>query len=927
MAATTTTTPAAAPAPLSSPSPPPSPSPRRWRWLQRVVLFVLLGTLGWVVFYAASRGFTRRWRSALQEEFRRHGLDISVRRITLDPFEGLVADGVRLRRLDPRRTRILSIRRAALDVDFKRLLRKRQAFLRSVDLRGTRLDLPTDPADRQSPTVRLRRLGAKIYFLSDRIQVAQVEGEWAGIRLSASGEILHPERLESVFGGDRPDGDRGAPAGTTALPPSAASDEEQRAARRARTQRVLLAARQLHFEGETPRVSVRFHADLARPLAEARAGAEVRAARVRLRPGGYQFDGLRARLDWSDGGVLRLREAELTDARGRLTLAADYAPADGQARWTAEGGLDLLAVWRHLRGESSGSGGGGGASGEAKHAASPATALAADEPDPLAGLILRDPPRLRVEGRARLPGGEDFQLTGHVGLGRTEFRGVSVERLETDFSWRPDGTWFLRDLKLTGAATADRNNNNVPAPNVAGDVLRADGQLRVRLAGMFGPATVLPLLPARVRNALREWEFSDPPRLEINASAPLLPPGAAGGGGGDGGGPDWSRLRAEGKVALGRTRFRGVGLNRLTGDYAYGGGTLTCRNLQVDRDEGGMRADACTYEVSRREVRVENLRANVFPAEVAVWVDADLTKNLRPFRFPKPPAATANGVVQFGEGATNSRFTVDFTAPAGMNYTFARRDLRFPNVAGRLVFTDPKLFLQGIRAGLLGGEVRGNLELAIGKGVPSDYRADLDLRDVDFAPLTKLYFDYDESRGRLFGTYRWTGRGDDPGTMRGTGSLRVERGNVLALPLFGPLSGPLDIALPGVGQPVAHLATADFLVNGGKIYNGNLQVKGPGLSMLGGGWLGFTDDSMNYRLRINAQGLIGTILYPVSKLFEYGSQGPLHKPVWRPRALGGGGGAPGNNDNNPPPSPAAPAATTEAKREPESSEERRTENR
>lgn len=820
---------------------PPGPARRprgRARWLRRIAWLVLLGALGWVSFYAASRGFTRRWRAALQEEFRRHGLDISVRRITLDPFEGLVADGVILRRLDRRHTRVLTIQRAALDIDFWILLRERRAFLRSVDLRGTRLDLPTDPSDPLSPTVRVRRLGAKIYFLPDRIQLAQAEGEWVGIRLSASGEVLHPDLWDALVPRE-------------ANPPSPRTDEE-RARRRLRVQELLLAARRLHFEGEAPRVVVRFNADLARPLAEARASAEVRAARVRLRPGGYQFDGLRARLDWMDG-ALRLRETELTDTAGRMALSADYTPADGQARWTADGTADLLAVWQHLRGET------------------PTTPAPGANDDPLAGLVLRDPPRLHVEGRARLPGGDGLGLTGRFALGRTEFRGVAVERLESEFSWRPDGAWFLRDLRLTTAAAS----RNAPAQTLTADVLRADGQFRVRLAGALGPAAVTPLLSPRVRNALREWEFNDLPRLEVTATAPLLPVT---------GEPDWSRLRADGKVALGRTRFRGVPLNRLTGDLTFGGGALTFRNLQVDRDEGGARADGFTYDFARHEARIENLRANVFPAEVATWIDADLVRNLRPFRFVKPPVATANGVVQF-DGGMNSRLTVDFTAPAGFNYTFVRRELRFANASGHILFTDPKLFVENFRGTLFDGEVGGTLELAIGKGVPPDYRAELTLRDLDFAPLTKLYFDYDESHGRLFTTYRWSGRGDDAGTMRGTGNLRVERGNVLAIPLFGPLSPALNTALPGVGQPVANLATADFLVNNGKIYNGNLLVKGPGIAMLGGGWLGFTDDAMNYRLRVNAQGLVGTILYPVSKLFEYGSQGPLHKPVWRPRAL------------------------------------------
>ncbi len=82
---------------------------------------------------------------------------------------------------------------------------------------------------------------------------------------------------------------------------------------------------------------------------------------------------------------------------------------------------------------------------------------------------------------------------------------------------------------------------------------------------------------------------------------------------------------------------------------------------------------------------------------------------------------------------------------------------------------------------------------------------------------------------------------------------------------------------------VAHEAAADFQTNNGKIYTGNINVKGAGFSLFGAGWLGYADETMNMRVRINTRGLPGAVLYPVSKLLEYSSQGPLAKPVWKPR--------------------------------------------
>ena len=45
--------------------------------------------------------------------------------------------------------------------------------------------------------------------------------------------------------------------------------------------------------------------------------------------------------------------------------------------------------------------------------------------------------------------------------------------------------------------------------------------------------------------------------------------------------------------------------------------------------------------------------------------------------------------------------------------------------------------------------------------------------------------------------------------------------------------------------------------------------------------MNYQNDKMDFRVRVNAQGLPGMVLYPVSKLFEFWTEGPLSDPVWR----------------------------------------------
>jgi hypothetical protein len=55
--------------------------------------------------------------------------------------------------------------------------------------------------------------------------------------------------------------------------------------------------------------------------------------------------------------------------------------------------------------------------------------------------------------------------------------------------------------------------------------------------------------------------------------------------------------------------------------------------------------------------------------------------------------------------------------------------------------------------------------------------------------------------------------------------------------------------------------------------------------MIGGGRIWFLDDKMDFDMRINAQGLPGVLLFPVSKLMEYRANSKFSKPEWRPKAL------------------------------------------
>ena len=70
----------------------------------RLTTALILGGFAVGGWYLAKKGFSRNWRNKVAEELHKRGVEASVRRLTLDPFRGLIARDVRDLRLQEART-------------------------------------------------------------------------------------------------------------------------------------------------------------------------------------------------------------------------------------------------------------------------------------------------------------------------------------------------------------------------------------------------------------------------------------------------------------------------------------------------------------------------------------------------------------------------------------------------------------------------------------------------------------------------------------------------------------------------------------------------------------------------------------------------------------------------------------------------------
>jgi AsmA-like protein len=772
---------------------------RRRRWIIRSLSLALVAGLVWGGWYVYNKGFSRTWREYVMSEFRKRGVQISFRRLSLDPFQGLVARDVKI--IDPKdEDKLLAvINQIVLDINYGDLLHG-QPFLNAVDLRDADLALPLDPSNPNGERVQVSRLNARLVMPPHQLYLAKAEAEIYGIHVSATGRLINPE----------------------AYRPSAPTPEAESKKRADVLGIVVGELKKLRFESAPPALEIRFSGDLAEPE---KIFAEATLSGENIRRGAYRLANLSAAVNYRDRAVT-LKQLVLSDSHGSLDACGSYQGATGQGDFHLRSDLDAQGLIR-----------------------SAGLTPMLDE------FVFYSTPVIELSGEIDRAGALKTKLLGRVSLQKFAMRSSVFESFGADFSWDGDH-WFV-----SGAHLANRTGE------LLGSALQAPGNFRLKLHSTINPASLLPLFSGPSAELLADWEFEQSPEIEFSVAGPS---------------PDLGACEGEGRIKLGRARLRGVPLNTATCAIRLKDKAVTCDQINIERDEG-RGSGSFTYDFGKHEVRIDHVRMTMAPGDVAKWINADLVERVAPYHFKKPPYLSINGVVQF-DGGKNTNLEMIVDAGQGMDYVFMKKTLPFSKISGRLLFTDERLRISGLAGTLFSGQLRGGADISFSKTSPG-YSATISAENVDFEKLTGLYFGYKESKGLLNGEYHFIGLGAEPRMMRGQGAASVTNGNVFAIPFLGPLSALLSDLVPGIGYDVAHKASARFDVGDGVIHTQDFVASGAGFSMIGGGDLYFLDDKMNFHIRMNAQGIPGVVLFPVSKLLEYVSDGSLSKPVWRPKVL------------------------------------------
>ncbi len=426
--------------------------------LRRRLLFAVLaaffGFLTALAWYVYDHGFTKKWRNYVIKQFRKEGVEVSIRRVTLDPFRGFVGRDVKVYDPSDRRRVLAVIDQAVLGINYANAFRGRP-FLDSIELRDAKIALPLDPLHAGGETVEIAHLNARLFLPPQQIYLAAAEAQINGVRVSAAGRLINPQEFHFAH--------------------------DEQISPGAFFARIVAELKSLKYDDERPTLRIEFSGDLAHPTQisadvqlHARDVRETRRKKYRVR-----------RIDivaTCRAGVAELEQFEVEDTKGIFQAQGVYAIKSQMADLHVRSNLDFQTLNRAFR-----------------------------LIDGLDDWYFQEAPKWEATLQGRLGAAPEWTAFGHLGLGNFTVKSAAFDHLSVDGSWSVDArgnvSWSVRDLALgdrTGEWTAD--------------LMQQPGRLRGEMRGKMNPKALLPLLSGSAAEWLGEFEFAEAPELYLNAT-------------------------------------------------------------------------------------------------------------------------------------------------------------------------------------------------------------------------------------------------------------------------------------------------------------------------------------------------------------------------------------------------------------------------
>jgi hypothetical protein len=861
-----------------------------FRLLRRLLLFLTASFLLAGGVYLSTDSFRERWHGFVTGELALHGVHLDFEHLTINPFGGLVARGVKVFNDGSQKQVVASVDRLNLDVDFGTLIEGR-VKIDALELLHANVALPVDPEHPEMTVVEMKDLSARAFLQGRQLDIRHAEGLLSGgLHISISGVVELPEPKQDQTGR------------------SAQERLSLMREHRAQIQRGLDWLARFRAP-HAPTLRVRVSGALDRPQ-ELKAELLFQAQGLAFED--YLWKELVAEAEY-DGGFIDLRRLHLQDHLGTLDATATWRMGGEKVRFRLTSSADL-----------------------------PGLARAFFDIDQLREVVFYEAPHLALEGSLYVGKGkpEGFipgEVTGRLDCGRFGSRGEIFNALSLSLGASPQGI-FVRDALLkhkTGTLGLDVMNH------------REQG-FKYDLTLRMDPNVFLPFVPLpKTREIIQRFGFDDTSFIDFHLACA-------------GPSTNLRECPSSGHGVLRNFSYKNVPFESAELDLALLGDIQNYANVRIRRSDGPAEAELVFVndDDDAKWLRLVNVRAEADAAGIVRAFAPKVADQIARYRFSAGTEVTVNGTLGYKSNPQFNDYKVAFkNAVGGAHYVLWNEDypiiapygdvrivgdvLNFdvrgrlfgdtlrakgavnlaPNVtnydvdvqAGRFPYEvfGKKLPFEEVRAEVNNrdGNVRFDIAAEVLGGAitlkgglnenrePNPYDGELRMNAISFQRFAQVYSPGNESVGDITGHFKFTGRMNDWKALKGGGALIIVNGNLLALPVLGPLTPIIGAFLPSPikGYNVAKKADCTFEVSDGFIVSENIEAESSAFRIFTRGNIDFIRDDIDFNAEVRLRGL-GILLFPVTQLLAYKGSGTVGDAKWSPRIFGGG-----NKDERRPP--------------------------
>ncbi len=340
-----------------------------------------------------------------------------------------------------------------------------------------------------------------------------------------------------------------------------------------------------------------------------------------------------------------------------------------------------------------------------------------------------------------------------------------------------------------------------------------------------------------------------------------------------------------------RPRYAGVDALRADGQVVLAGRegafTATIRPLLVVREEGSAQGGLNIHWHRLEPFYLEyDVVSSLEPRAAAHWIGFWTNEVESLFRFREPYRLESAGRVDLRDP---HHHRVELRARLG-GFGTGRHEWR--DCEFGLWAENGTNRIEGFQGAWFDGSMTGRLHWTYADfDTPPDFELDARVAGADFDRLVAGLggAQNPDYAGRFSSHLRLDGRAGEPATYTGEGGVRISRGRLFLMPLFGGLTEYISWAIPGVNVVLGQTdAKADFLWQGERLQSDRILIEGDVLSLTGKGSYTLQGDldaavQLTFlRSHTLMSKLIRIPTYLVSKLFEFRLTGTTEDPRWFP---------------------------------------------